>query len=143
MSTLAPAVSIVVPCRNEGDHIESCLMSILGQQSPAGGFEVIIADGMSNDASREILEQVRRQDPRLHVVENPGRIVSTGLNAGIRLARGKIIVRMDAHTEYAPDYLSKCVKVLEETKADNVGGPWVAEGKGLLGRAIAAARATR
>ena len=46
---------------------------------------------------------------------------------------------MDTHTRYAPDYLRQCVAVLKETGADNVGGPWVAEGQGLISQAIAAA----
>ena len=46
---------------------------------------------------------------------------------------------MDVHTKYAPDYVRQCVATLEETGADNVGGPWVAEGQGLIGQAIAAA----
>src|SRR5204863_8804170 len=50
------------------------------------------------------------------------RIVPVALNLGIRAARGEIIVRMDAHVVYPPDYLSKCVSALETTGADNVGG---------------------
>jgi succinoglycan biosynthesis protein ExoA len=134
-----PAVSIIVPCRNEAHLIEDCVRSILAQEPPAGGFEVIIADGMSDDGTRDILERLAREAPRLHVVDNPGRIVATGLNTAIRVAQGLIIIRMDAHTEYAPDYVRQCVSVLQATGADNVGGPWVAKGVGCVGRAIAAA----
>jgi glycosyltransferase involved in cell wall biosynthesis len=132
-------VSIIIPCRNERDHIEECLRSILAQKSPPGGFEVIIADGMSDDGTRDFLQRLAGEDSRVRVVENAGRIVSTGLNTGIRAAQGRIITRMDAHTQYAPDYIYQCVRVLEETGADNVGGPWVAKGEGFIGRAIAAA----
>ena len=59
-----PMVSIVVPCRNERDHIEPALQSILSQEPPAGGFEVIVADGMSNDGTREILLRLANIDPR-------------------------------------------------------------------------------
>jgi succinoglycan biosynthesis protein ExoA len=134
-----PAVSVIVPCRNERDHIETVIKSILAQKPPPGGFEVIVADGMSDDGTREILERLADEDPRLLFIDNPGRIVSTGLNQAIRVARGEIIARMDAHTEYAPDYIRQCVTVLEETEADNVGGAWVAKGDGLVSRAIAAA----
>ena len=133
------AVSIVVPCRNERDQIEIALQSILAQESPPGGFEVIVADGMSDDGTRSILSKLAREDSRLRIVDNPGGIVSTGLNAAIRLSRSRTIIRMDAHTSYAPDYVHQCVKVLSETAADNVGGPWVAQGKGRVGTAIAAA----
>src|SRR5262249_53760198 len=59
--------------------------------------------------------------------------------AAIRAAQGSIIIRMDVHTEYASDYIRQCLAVLQETGADNVGGPWVAKGNGLVSSAIAAA----
>src|SRR5262245_17344737 len=134
-----PTVSIVVPCRNEKDNIETCVRSILRQEPPEGGFEIIVSDGMSDDGTRDILMRLAREDPRLVVVENPGSIVSTGLNAAIQASQGAVIIRMDAHTDCAPDYVRQCMKVLEETGADNVGGPWVAKGMGIVGRTIAAA----
>jgi succinoglycan biosynthesis protein ExoA len=134
-----PAVSIVVPCRNERNHIETVIKSILGQKPPPGGFEVIVADGMSDDGTREILQRLSNNDSRLQIVDNPGLIVSKGLNAAIRKAKGNVIMRMDAHTEYAPDYVRNCLEVLQSTRADNVGGPWVAKGTGIIGAAIAAA----
>jgi succinoglycan biosynthesis protein ExoA len=132
-------VSVVIPCRNERSHIESCVRSIMGQEGMSSRLEVIVADGMSDDGTRQILEHLTTQMPRLRVIENPGRIVSVGLNSAIRLAKGSIILRMDAHTEYAPDYVSQCVAVLKETGADNVGGPWIAKGNGWVSEAIAAA----
>ena len=134
-----PTVSVIIPCRNERDHIENSIRSILAQEPPPGGFEVIVADGMSEDGTRDILTRLASEDQRLHVVENPGCIVSTGLNAAIEVSKGGIIVRMDAHTQCAPDYLCQCMMVLKETRADNVGGPWIAKGTGIVGRAIAAA----
>jgi hypothetical protein len=80
-----------------------------------------------------------RRDPRVRVVRNEGRIVSTGLNKALSVARGRVVIRMDAHTEYAPDYIQQCLSVSERTGCDNVGGPWVAVGSGTIGSAIAAA----
>jgi succinoglycan biosynthesis protein ExoA len=122
-SSYQPRVSIVLPCRNESGHIEACLQSILTQEPPQGGFEIIAADGMSTDGTRHYLEETARRFPQLRVLNNPGRIVSTGLNAAIRAARGEVIVRMDAHTTYASDYVKQCLAVMAETGADNVGGP--------------------
>jgi len=139
MKDASLAVSIVIPCRDERAHIESCLRSILAQVPPPGGFEIIVADGMSGDGTRGILKRLAEQDPRSRIIDNPGRIVSTGLNAAIRVAQGSIIIRMDVHTEYASDYVYQCLAVLQETGADNVGGPWVAKGEGFVGRAIAGA----
>ncbi len=94
---------------------------------------------MSDDGTREILARYASTDSRIAVIDNPERIVSTGLNRAIRASRGDIILRMDAHSEYASDYVRQCVRVLEETGADNVGGPARTKARGLLGRAIAAA----
>jgi succinoglycan biosynthesis protein ExoA len=138
-SSLEPALSIIIPCRNERDQIGSALQSILAQESPPGEFEVIVADGMSDDGTRSVLAKLAKADSRLRILDNPGRIVSTGLNAAIREARGSVIMRMDAHTRYASDYIRNCLEVLQTTGADNVGGPWVAQGLGIIGRAIAAA----
>ena len=139
MNDSPPRVSIIVPCRNEADHIEKCVRSILGQQMGGLSFELIVADGMSDDGTRELLKRLAIQDERIRVVDNPHQIVSSGLNAAIRAAHGQIIMRMDAHTEYASDYVRQCFLVLQETGADNVGGPWIARGDGYVGLAISAA----
>jgi glycosyltransferase involved in cell wall biosynthesis len=139
MGHTPPNVSVIVPCRNERDYIQSCVRSVVGQDPPVRGFEIIVVDGMSDDGTRDILENLATQETRLRLIDNPAKIVSTALNAGIRAARGNIIIRMDAHTQYAPDYIRQCLATLRDTGADNVGGPWIAAGAGLVSRAIAAA----
>ena len=133
-------ISVIVPCRNERHHIDTFCDSALHQALPEGWrMEVLIADGDSDDGTRERLALRSASDPRLVVVDNPGRIVSTGLNACLAKAQGTIIARLDVHTQFAPDYLAQCIETLERTNADNVGGPWVAKGTGPTGSAIAAA----
>lgn len=141
--TPLPFVSVIIPVRNEARCIASCLETLLRQDYPTDRMEVLIADGMSSDGTRETLAAVQVRDRRVRVIDNSQGIVSTGLNAAIRAARGEVIVRMDAHTEYAPDYVRQCVAVLWETGADNVGGPWVARGAGYVSRAVAAAFQSR
>src|SRR5215472_5388075 len=81
MSTfnLNPSVSVVLPCRNEQGYIHDCLESILKQELPEGGLEILVADGMSTDGTREYLQRMAQSHPQIRVLENPGRIVSTGL----------------------------------------------------------------
>jgi len=143
-----PLVSVIIACRNEAGGIEACLGSILAQEAPERGFEVVIADGMSEDGTREAIQKTEDGSgksggtgprPEMRVIENPGRMVSTGLNAAIRAARGGIIIRMDAHTEYAPDYLVRCLKLLETTGADSVGGPARTRARTYMQKAVAAA----
>src|SRR5437764_709972 len=119
----SPAATVVIPCRNEAAHIETCLRGILSFEPPPGGFEVIVADGMSDDGTRDIVRRLAEEDPRLRLLDNPERTTPCGLNTAIRAARGEIIVRIDAHTEYAPDYLRQCAEVLRETNAAWLGGP--------------------
>jgi succinoglycan biosynthesis protein ExoA len=162
-----PLVTIIVPCRNEAAAIEACLSSVILQHAPKEGFEIIVADGMSDDGTREILEEIAAvsspvvpvgspstqadrspishlpsshpNSPAVGVINNPGLIVSMGLNAAIRAARGGIIIRMDAHTEYAPDYVRECVAALRATGADNVGGPARTKAQTFIEKAVAAA----
>jgi succinoglycan biosynthesis protein ExoA len=139
----AISISIVVACRNEIRHIRGFLDSVLQQNMAEFGWEVIIADGLSEDGTREVLWEYSRRYAQLRSIDNPGRIVSTGLNSAIRAARGDIIIRMDAHTRYAPDYCLLCVETLEQTGADNVGGPARTHATGKYGRAVAAAYHSR
>lgn len=134
-------LSIIVPCRNERRHIGALLASILGQQTGGLQFEVLIADGMSDDGTLEVLRNL--SDSRVVVIPNPARIVSAGLNAAIRKAKGNIILRMDCHTEYAQDYVRQCVAALRRTGAGNVGGAARTRAHGFTARAIAAAYHSR
>lgn len=115
-------VSIIVPCCNEISHISQFLNSVLTQDF-AEEFEVIIADGMSNDGTRELIEKLAVESSNIRLVDNPERTTPCALNRAISVALGDIIVRMDVHTEYAPDYLNQCVTLLEKTGVENVGGP--------------------
>ena len=141
MTAPAPRLlSVIAPCRNEAAFIDAFCDSVLRQQLPEGWhMEVLIADGESDDGTRERLQERCAHDARLVLVDNPGRIVSTGLNACIARAQGEVIARLDIHTQFAPDYLARCIDTLERSGADNVGGPWVAQGTGPMGEAIAAA----
>jgi cellulose synthase/poly-beta-1,6-N-acetylglucosamine synthase-like glycosyltransferase len=133
------SVSIVVACRNERDYIEELLESILAQEAGGIQWEVLVADGLSDDGTREILDAYSNKDPRITVITNGGLIVSTGLNAAIRQARGEFIIRMDAHTSYAPGYCAACITALKTTGADNVGGPARTMAFTNKGKAVAAA----
>jgi glycosyltransferase involved in cell wall biosynthesis len=138
-----PFVSVLIPVRNEARHLAACLAGVLAQDYPGDRLEVIVADGRSEDGTRELLDGLSERDGRVRAIDNPGRIASTGLNAALGLARGEVIVRMDAHTEYAPDYVRECVTALRETGCDNVGGPARTRAETFWERAVAAAYHSR
>lgn len=129
-------VSVIVPCRNEKTHIIEFLESVLAQDYHADSFEVLVADGRSNDGTRELLESFAAAHPRVRVIDNPEQTTPYGLNHAIRSADGDIIVRMDVHTRYADDYIRRCVEVLDKTGADNVGGPARTNAAGYVQMAI-------
>ena len=141
---MQPKVSIIVPCRNEMRCIGAFLQSVAAFETPGGALpEVLIADGASDDGTREALDQFALSHRWLRVISNPQRIVSTGLNKAITAARGEVIVRLDVHATYAPDYVVECLRVLDETGADNVGGPARTQPHGYMQEAVAAAYHSR
>jgi len=119
-----PFVSIVVPCFNEATSIEECLDSILAQDYPSSRIEILIADGESTDGTRDIIERYAAAHPaaRIRVVNNPDRIQAAGCNRAITVSRGDVIIRLDAHAKYQPDYVRCCVNALMTTGAQIVGG---------------------
>ena len=134
-----PLVSVIMPIRNEAEHIERCLAAVLAQDYPADLLDVTVVDGMSDDGTREIVGNYVRGYPNVRLLNNPGRIVPTALNIGIRAVQGDIIIRVDGHTTLAPDYVHQCVAALERTGADNVGGRMDAQARGYFGKAVALA----
>lgn len=135
-----PFVSVVIPMRNESNHIRPCLDAVIAQDYPADRREILVVDGESDDDSLAVLATY---GPQLRVLRNPGRIVPTAMNIGIRAAHGDIIARVDGHTVLAPPYLRAGVEALRRTGADNVGGAMHAVGGGPMGDAIALAMGSR
>jgi glycosyltransferase involved in cell wall biosynthesis len=117
-----PRVTVILPCRNEARYIAACLDSILATAYPRQQLEILIVDGMSSDGTRRIVRELTGRHPELRLLDNAQRIVPTALNIGIRAASGEIIVRMDAHVIYPPEYLPRLVQALTDGNADNVGG---------------------
>jgi len=130
-----------MPIRNEADFIERSLGAVLAQDYPHDRFEVLIADGMSADGTREIVRRVASDYPEIpvHIIDNPGQIVPTGFNAALAQAQGEVIVRVDGHTIVESGYLQECVSALERSGAHNVGGRMDAVGTTPFGQAVALA----
>ena len=122
MSDKIPFVSIVVPCRNEGNWIAPCLDSILGNDYPHARLEVLVVDGMSSDQTRPIVESYVARHACVRLLDNAEKITPVALNLAIAAARGTVIMRMDAHVDYPADYIRCLVGLLDESGADNVGG---------------------
>lgn len=134
-----------MPVRNEADFLQESLGAVIAQDYPAELLEIFVADGMSTDGTRAMVDALAAQHPahRIAVVDNPGRIVATGLNAALRGARGAIVVRVDGHCRIAPDYVSRCVDHICRDDVDGVGGSINTIATTDVGRVIAVAMSSR
>ena len=121
-------VSVVIPIFNEERYIRDCVDSLLHQTFSKMDMEWIFVDGGSTDLSKEILYEYRETWPKL--------IKIYSMNIGIGESEGDYIVRLDAHAEYPPDYIEKCVYYLDMTDADNVGGLANTKGQSASGKVI-------
>lgn len=131
-------VSIIIPVRNEAAYISRCLDSVFNQVNLGNyEWEVIIADGLSTDKTREIVKAYQQHHPNLILIDNPGLIVPTGMNRAYAIAKGDVIIRVDGHCEIAPDYVSNSLKHLRETDAVGVGGPMQTIGETPISETIA------
>ena len=117
-------VSIILPCRNEEKFISSVIDNIINQDYDINYIDFLIIDGMSDDNTREIIDRYKKAYSFIHLVDNPKRTVPYALNIGIKNSTGNIIIRLDAHAEYPPSYISTLVYYLDKLGADNVGGVW-------------------
>ena len=116
-------VTIVIPCFQERDFIRACLESVIAFEKPGETTtEILVVDGMSTDGTREIIDEFARTHPTILRVDNPNRTQSAALNLAISLARGKYLLRLDAHSHYPSDYLLKTLETAQRSGADNTGG---------------------
>lgn len=134
-------VSVIIPTRNEEQFIVNTLNSVMAQDYPNHLIEIIIADGESDDSTKSLIEEYSISHPNILLVNNPERVVPFALNYAIEKASGEVIVRMDAHSKYPKNYISRLVEELVRLKADNVGGVWVTtpQNNSLVAKGIALA----
>ena len=114
-------LSVICPIYNEEKYIAQFLDSLLQQDYPKDDLEILLVDGMSKDRTREIVADYTAKYPFIRLIDNPDKIVPYAMNRGIDAAKGDIIMRLDAHASYQPDYFSVLVNGLRRLKADNVG----------------------
>lgn len=136
---MEPILSIIIPCLQEERFIGDCLESLLSNGFPEKQMEILVVDGMSTDRTREIVQHCSRQHPCIKLLNNPSGKTPTALNIGIQNAKGKLILRIDAHSSLEGDYIAQCIYSLEKYGADQVGGLMkvIPRTNNLLGKAIA------
>ena len=133
-----PGVSVILPVRDEERHLRAAVSQVQ-EQDYSGPYEIVLAVGPSRDRTREIAAEIAGEDSRVTVVDNPSGRTPAALNLAVAAARHDLLVRVDGHSEIAPDYVAAVVRVLAETGAANAGGMMVPVGVTPFEQAVARA----
>jgi len=131
-------VTVVMPTFNEEMYIQQAVESLVDDYFRENG-ELVIVDGQSTDATRDIAATLKSTGLSIRLLENVNKTQAYGLNLGIKAAQGKYIVRADAHCIYPPGYVKACVDQIDKTGAGNFGGMMLPKGKDDYQKAIALA----
>lgn len=142
MAKSFPAISVIMPVLNEEAHLADAVNSVLEQNYP-GDFELLLALGPSTDETNAIAAGIAKKDKRVRLIDNPRGLTTVGLNEAIRQSKHEIVIRIDAHSEPAANYFKRGVEILNEQKADLLGGIMDAKGKSAFQRAVAWAYTSR
>src|SRR4051794_23704147 len=130
--------SVLVPVLNEEQHIGETVDAMRAQEFE-GTVEFLFMDGRSTDGTRAVLEELAASDPRIRVLDNPGRTTPHALNVGLAAARGDYVVRMDAHAFYPRRYIAAGVERLQRGDVEWVAGPAIPRGTGRWSKRVALA----
>lgn len=138
-----PAVSFIVPVRNERMSIRDCILALVAQGNASTSVEIVVAEGGSTDGTRALLHELAAAMPELKIVDNPSGRTPDALNAAIRASSGIYICRVDGHSRIQPDHVARCLEAIRRTGAWCVGGGMVQSSTTPFGRAAAAASSSR
>jgi glycosyltransferase involved in cell wall biosynthesis len=140
MAKKAPKVSVIMPVLNEEHHLADAVASVLAQNFDG---ELLLALGPSTDGTDKVAAKAAKADSRVRLVPNPRGLTTVAMNRCIKEAKHDYIVRIDAHSEPAANYISRGIEILNETGADLLGGVMAAKGKTLFQRSVAWAYTSR
>ena len=136
-------ISIIIPIRNEVKSIKRTIDSILYQNDMDQQIEILIADGMSHDGTREIIEDYHQNNENIHLIDNSEQIVAIGFNRALSIARGNYIIRIDGHSKIEHDFIKNSLKLFATVDADCVGGATQHVASGIIGDAIRISQTSR
>ena len=138
-----PRVTIAIATNEDEARVEACLRSALRQDYPGELIEIVVADGMSMDATREVVLRIADEDARVRLVDNPHRTRAGALNAALEVSTGEVIVPMDPTGDYARTHVAKCVEALSSSPADQLAIVPRSSGRTVVERALAAVQSTK
>ena len=132
------AVSVIVPTYREADNLPVLVPRLATALKQAGlSFEIIIVDDNSPDATPQVCAELATQHPVRLEVRTSERGLSSAVVHGMNLARGDVLVCMDADLSHPPEKVAELVKTLDDGADFVIGSRYVrggttAEGWGLF-----------
>ena len=126
MADAPPLISVIVPIRNEREHIAAAIASLRAQRREGFELELLLVDGDSDDGTTDIVAAIATEEPEVRLLHNPQRRTPFAMNIGLHAARGELVAILGAHAEYDPDYLATCLRELEARQVTGVSGRVVA-----------------
>lgn len=132
-------VSVVIPCRNEEKFIGKCIESFLKQSYPMELLTIVVADGMSTDKTREVVNNISKNNKNVILLDNTGLSAPKGLNLGIRNTDSEIVIIFGAHAYADEKFVEENVKALENKEVGCAGGVITTINDSTKGAAIAEA----
>ena len=118
---MIPSVSICIPTYNESKNIEKLILRLLNTKY-SNLHKIIIADGNSTDGTQNIVSLIAKNNSKVTLINNPRKIQSSALNLILKDSTSDVIMRADAHSEYADDYIENCIEALLRSESFNAGG---------------------
>lgn len=108
-------LSVIIPCRNEVNYIEECIEAIY-QNNLDSGIEIntIVVDGMSNDGTRALLEQLKLNYSNLHLVDNINQLTPYAFNLGIHFKQADFYQIVGARQILSNNYLQDAINILKK-----------------------------
>lgn len=117
-------VSVIVACRNEEDHIEDCIQSLMNQSYPKDLYELIIVNDHSDDKTVEVIESIISSESNIHLHHaSQGEGKRNALTEGIALAKGDFIMTTDADCWVSLEWIETIIENYQHTRAKMILGP--------------------
>lgn len=139
---MSELISVIMVVRNEERHVSDAVRSVLAQTY--ANLELLVVDGRSSDSTRDVVLRLVSKDPRVRLLDNPEKLISSGLNIGLENATGSYVARLDGHSRWAPRTLSIAVRELEaDPRLAGVGGLRVGVAASSTGKSIAMALSSK
>jgi succinoglycan biosynthesis protein ExoA len=140
-------LSVILAIRNEGPFIEHSLTELLNQDIDYRNVEILIADGCSDDSTRQKVSDIcsRYPDRRIRFFSNPQKQQYAGVNRMVQLSRGRYLLIVDGHSRFPSDFLAANLECMQSGDGHVAGGLWetAAGDDTTIARAIAACLTTR